>query len=160
MQGSERQQGSHGQPPPRRRWSQVLLVALAVALLLGPDLFNRGAARNRVPYSTFVRLLDSNRVASVEVGDASIRATLKAPDSAGRREVIVNRVDPALVAELRNRGVEFSAKASGGWFSSLLIWTLPTLLFLGVWIMIARRSIGQQASSVLGISRSRARSAL
>jgi cell division protease FtsH len=134
----------------------MLFMVLALVLLFGPDLWNRGAARNSVSYSTFVRLLDSNRVAKVEIGDASMRATLRTPDSAGRREIVVNRVDPALVAELRNRGVEFSGKSSGGWFTSLLIWTLPTLLLLAAWIFMARRSIGQQASSVLGISRSRA----
>jgi cell division protease FtsH len=132
-------------------------LVLVVALLFGPELFSRGQERRRVPYSTFMGLLDSNRVAKVEVGDASIRATLKAPDSAGRREVVVNRVDPALVTELRNRGVEFSATPSGGWFSGLLVWMLPTLLLLAVWIFIARRSVAQQASSVLGIGRSRAR---
>ena len=148
---------SRGQPPARHPWSQVLLLVLALMLLFGPELFNRGEARKQLPYSAFLQLLDSNRVASVEIGDASIRATLKTPDSAGRREVIVNRVDPALVAELRNHGVEFSARPSGGWLSGLLVWMLPTLMLLGVWIAMARRSIGQQASSVLGISRSRAR---
>ncbi|MGE5099318.1 MAG: ATP-dependent zinc metalloprotease FtsH [Deltaproteobacteria bacterium] len=157
MPGRERPPVDSAQRPPHHRLSQVMWLVLAVALLFGPELFSRGQERRRVPYSTFVALLDSNRVAKVEVGDASIRATLKAPDSAGRRDVVVNRVDPALVAELRNRGVEFSATPSGGWFSGLLVWMLPTLLLLAVWIFIARRSVAQQASSVLGIGRSRAR---
>ncbi|HEX8943999.1 MAG TPA: ATP-dependent zinc metalloprotease FtsH [Gemmatimonadaceae bacterium] len=157
MPGRERPPVDSAQRPPHHRLSQVMWLVLAVALLFGPELFSRGQERRRVPYSTFVALLDSNRVAKVEVGDASIRATLKAPDSAGRREVEVNRVDPALVAELRNRGVEFSSTPSGGWFSGLLVWMLPTLLLLAVWIFIARRSVAQQASSVLGIGRSRAR---
>ena len=92
----------------------------------------------------------------MEVGDATLRVTLRAPDSAGHREVIVNRVEPAIVAELRDRGVELVGKPSGSVFTSLLTWLLPTLLLFGLWTLLARRSVGQ-ASGVLGIGRSRAR---
>ena len=60
MTERERPPGDSAQRPPRRPWSQAMWMALALALLLGLELFNRGQERRRVAYSTFVQLLDSN----------------------------------------------------------------------------------------------------
>ena len=109
MDGTERSTTGRTPPPRRRRWSQAAWLVLAVALLLGPEFFNRGAARSRAPYSTLVQLLDSNRVAKVEIGDASIRATLRAPDSAGRRDVVVNR--ERAFSEQTAREIEVAVRA-------------------------------------------------
>ncbi len=149
-------------PPPsgdtsRRRFVRWLApITLVVLLVLLPRLGERTKAP-RVPYSTFVQLLDSGRVERVEIGDMDMRVTLKAPDKDGRRELVTTRVDPALVSDFRTRGVEFAGDTRSGFITALLSWILPTLLFVAVWIFLSRRALGQQASSLLSIGKSGAK---
>ncbi len=127
-----------------------------MAVLIVARLWNDEAAAP-VPYSTFVRQLDSGKVAAVRVGDSYIRARLKVPDAQQRTELLVVKVDPALVAELRNRGVEFSGEVRSGWMTLLLTWVLPLLVFFGLWSLIARRTAGQQTAGAFGFGQSGAK---
>ena len=133
-----------------------LFPLLVVAALVASRLLI-GSSRQRIPYSTFVQLLDSGRVRRVDVGTNSIRATLKAPDALGRSEVVTTRIDPALVAELRARGVEFAGDAPSSWIEMLLSWVLPMAAFFALWMFLGRRVMGQQAAGALGFGRSGAK---
>ena len=64
-------------------------------------------------------------VSRVVVADEYVRATLKSPDATGRTQLVAVRVDPALVGELRARGVEFSGEVRSDWIDTLLSWVLP-----------------------------------
>jgi cell division protease FtsH len=70
---------------------------------------------------------------------------------------VTNRVDAALVDELRKHGVAFSAETSGGLTETLFQWVIPTVLFAGVCLLLTRRAVGQQAGGLLGVGRSRAK---
>ena len=148
-------------PPPQRQsppqsaarritWL-VFLAGIVVYVLLRSG---AGVAAERVPYSTFVQALDSGRVAKVVVTATSIRYTLKAPDG---HVYVTNRVDPALVPALQQRGVEFEGEAPNGWITALVSWVLPALFIFGMWFFFLRRAMGQQAAGVLGVGRSRAK---
>jgi cell division protease FtsH len=129
----------------------VLVGAYVLSRMLGTGV------EEPIPYSTFVNYLDSGRVARVDVGNTYVRATLKTPDARGRNVVVATKVDPALVTELRARGVEFAGEVPSGWIGALLTWILPTLLFLGAWMFLARRTVGQQAANMFGFGRSGAK---
>ena len=144
-------------PAPRSRRFDAWLVPLAILTVLVISRLWTDSAVAPVPYSTFVQYLDSGRVAHVDVGDTYIRARLKAPDAQKRTELLVVKVDPALVAELRTRGVEFAGEVRSGWMSALLTWVLPTLVFFGIWTLLTRRAVGQQAAGVFGFGQSGAK---
>ena len=144
-------------PAPRTRpvvpW---LLPLVLVGAFLLSRAFGQGE-QERIPYSTFVQYLDAGRVARVDVGALYIRGTLKSADARGRTEFITNRVDPALVPELRARGVEFAGEVRSRFVDALLTWILPTLVFFGLWIILTRRAMGQQAAGMFGFGRSGAK---
>ena len=107
-----------------------------------------------VPYSTFLQLVDSGRVTEVLVSETEVRATLRVPDSARVKAVSAVRVDPALVEALRARHITVTGRSSSGWLLGLVGWLLPLALMLALWSWLGRRSVGQQAGSVLNFGRS------
>ena len=148
---------ARGPAPPRRRWLEWLLVVVALAFVFLPGMIGRGVGSSRIPYSTFVQLLDSGRISSVEVGESWLRGTLKPRAAEGSSEVVTNRVDPAIADELRKRGVEFSGKPRSSVVDTLLAWLLPLLFLLPLWWFLSRRVLGQQAAGSFGFGRSRAK---
>jgi cell division protease FtsH len=146
--------------PAKRRWALgrwlIVVAVVLLVLLVLPGLLGKRSAP-RVPYSTFVQLLDSGRVSRVQVGDADIRITLRAPDKDGRSDYLTSRVDPVLVSDLRSRGVEFSGEPKSGFLGVLLSWVLPMLLFFGVWALLSRGALRQQATGLLAVGRSGAK---
>jgi cell division protease FtsH len=145
------------EPQRKRPWLEWSLVIVALALVFLPGVIGRGVGTSRIPYSTFVQLLDSGRISSVEVADSYLRGTLKTRSAEGSSEVVANRVDPVIADELRRRGVEFSAKPRSSVLDTLLAWLLPLLFLLPLWWFLSRRLVGQQAAGSFGIGRSRAK---
>jgi cell division protease FtsH len=153
---SEKPPGSAPETPRFRRLELWLVPLTILGILLLPRVWNTSAVE-RVPYSTFIQYLDSGRVAHVDVGESYVRAYLKGADTVKRREIIATRVDPALVAELRTRGVSYTGEERSGWINVLLTWVLPLLFFYGVWSILTRRAMGQQAAGAFGFSKSGAK---
>jgi cell division protease FtsH len=134
----------------------VLWLAV-VALLLLPQLFSPTAGLTPIPYSAFLQELDSGLVDSVQVSDTYVTVTRKTPDAHGDRKFVTTRVDPAIAQDLERRGVPFSGVASSGWSDGLLLWLIPTIMFVAGWWFMARRTLGEQPSGVFGVGKSRAR---
>ncbi|HET7462828.1 MAG TPA: ATP-dependent zinc metalloprotease FtsH [Longimicrobium sp.] len=128
----------------------LALAYLVVQLIASPPV-------TRLTYSGFLAQLDSGHVTRVTVGENRVRGALK--PAPGRRDTlfVANRVaDPALADTLRRRGVAFDGETRGGVLASVLTWVLPLVLMVWLWSGIARRAAGE-ATSVLGLGRSRAR---
>ena len=68
-----RKPDSRGRAPPPRSWLQWSLLVVALALMFLPGIVDRGGGNSRIPYSTFVQLLDSGRISRVEVGESYLR---------------------------------------------------------------------------------------
>ncbi|MDE3127791.1 MAG: ATP-dependent zinc metalloprotease FtsH [Gemmatimonadota bacterium] len=142
--------------PPGRRPRVWPLWLAAVALLVLPELFSPTFGRRPIPYSTFLQKLDSGLVKSVEVGNDYVSGTLAPPGVDGDTTFFTNRVDPAIAEQLRGRHVPFAGRTQSDWTNGLLLWLVPTVMFLGVWWFLARRTLGQP-SGLLGVGKSRAR---
>ena len=149
------------QPPPLKppSWWRLFLPLVIILLLLGaPGLLSRDSDEGSLPYSAFLTLVDSGRVASVSIGDSELRGTLKAADSEGSTSFRVVRVeDPTLVARLLGHGVVVRGEKRSATLGVIAAWIVPLVFFFGIWYIVGRRIVGQQTSGVLGIARSRAR---
>ena len=143
-------------PTQPRRAPWVIPVALLTAFALWWAL-GTGVTGPRVPYSRFQGYLDSGRVTRVVVGDDYLRAYLRTADSLGRTEILVNRVDPALITTLQSRGVAYEGETRNSLLNILLTWVLPMVALFWLWSALARRTMGQQAAGVLGFGKSRAK---
>jgi len=118
------------------RWG----ATVALALLMIPLVVNRsGTGPTRIPFSSFMRYLDSGRVGEVEVGPSEIQGRLRAPDAHGDTLFVTTRVDPALIPALQQHGVVFSGGSSSS-LTELLVAMLPPLALLALFIWMMRHT--------------------
>jgi cell division protease FtsH len=137
----------------RRIWLPLAGVLLAIGLY---QLYAAGPRPEEVPYSTFREYLAAGRIASVQVSETTLLATLKAPLPDGNSLIVTARVAPELAGELGKYGVTFSGAPESGLLKNLVSWVLPTLLFLGLWLFLMRGSAARQGG-LLAIGKSKAK---
>ena len=161
-----------GAMEPRHRQVAIgllLIVLLAMFVSQFPFFAPRAAT---VSYSEFKALVKKSKVANLTLDKEAISGTLStdglegvlSPESVealkrlggGPRPFVTVRVDDAgLVAELEQANVKFAGHVENTWLATLLSWIVPTLLFVGVWMLIMRRFGPQQGLMAIGKSKAR-----
>lgn len=149
------------QPPRSRQIGNILLLVSGLFLLA--NLFLPGLLGNqvpRVPYSLFIHQVQDQEVDRVSVGQNEIRYQLKAQENdpqSGQVLATTPIFDLELPKLLEDNGVEFAAAPppKNGWFTSLLGWVVPPLIFVAIWQFFINRSGGPQGA--LSIGRSKAK---
>lgn len=131
------------------------LLALS-AILLIHQLLETNSRTQIVAYSEFYDMLREGKIAEVEVGDRTVRATLKQPTSDGRKEIAARRVDPNFAQELEAAKVKYTGAAESTWISTLLSWILPATIFFLIWSVVSRR-LGQGLGSIMSVGQSKAK---
>lgn len=154
--------GGDRRGPTTPRPGLSLWYALGFILLLGlVQLYYLAPGGKPVPYSEFKTLLRNGSIAEVNVGEQTIRGTLK--DSAVstsqgvQKQFTTNRIDdPKLVEELESQQVKYSGEMINRWLPELLGWLLPLVFFVAIWGFFFRR-IGGAEGGVMSFARSRAK---
>jgi len=146
---------------PRSRLIGNLLLALPVLFLLAnfilPSFF--GPQIPAVPYSLFIHQVQQGEVDRAQIGQNQIRFQLKAvDDEVGTVFSTTPIFDLSLPKLLEEKGVEFAAAPppKNGWFTSLLGWVIPPLIFVAIWQFFSRRG-GGGPQGVLSIGKSKAK---
>lgn len=130
-----------------------LLINLLSPLLLGPSI-------PKVPYSMFIHQVRDGEVARASVGQTEIRYQLKA--EAGQPGQILSTTpifDLELPKVLDEKGVEFAAIPAprGNWFTNILGWVIPPLIFVAIWRFFIGRGMGGGPQGALSITKSKAK---
>jgi cell division protease FtsH len=135
-----------------------LLLIVAVAVLAGQFGPQRDQVRE-APYSRFLDALEDGRVRTVAVGSGQVHWTESVADAVTRyRAARLPGVDePDLVERLRAEGVEFSGEPESDWWPLAMIWILPTLLLVAVWVWLIRRMTLGGRTQAISFGESRAR---
>ena len=150
--------------PPKRSWPRLIgniLLGLSSIYLIVSLFFPRALAPSvpKVPYSMFLNQVKSGDVVRASVGQQEIRFQLgEGTEEPGAIYSTAPILDLDLPKLLEEKGVEFAAKppASGNWFTSLLSWVIPPLIFVGVWQLFLGRRMGG-AQGALSLSKSKAK---
>ena len=150
------------QPPRVRQISSILLIGSSLFLLANlflPQLF--APQVQQVPYSLFIHQVQDHQVAGASVGQNEIRYQLKAGDEQPGQVLRTTPIfDLELPKLLESQGVEFAAAPppKNGWFTSLLGWVVPPLIFVAIWqFFVARGGGGGGPQGVLSIGKSKAK---
>lgn len=108
-------------------------------------------------YSDFMTKVTSGSVSQVTVDEQNRRITGELGD--GNKFVTVMPYDPELVDTLFKRNIPFEVKEpeSRSIWTSILVNTLPLLLFIGVWIYLMRQMQGGGGKGAMSFGKSRAR---
>lgn len=147
------------QPPRSRQIGNILLLVSGIFLLVNlflPNLF--GPSIPRVPYSLFIHQVQDQAVERVSVGQNEIRYQLK-PEGDQPAQVLQTTpiFDLELPKLLEENGIEFAAAPppKNGWFTSLLGWVIPPLIFVAIWQFFISRSGGPQGALSIGKSKAK-----
>ncbi|MBW4420007.1 MAG: ATP-dependent zinc metalloprotease FtsH4 [Myxacorys californica WJT36-NPBG1] len=148
--------------PSRPRLIANLLLGVSGLFLLTnlflPGLF--GTQNTSVPYSLFIHQVQEGEVSQVSVGQNQIRYQLKGENGTpGPVYVTTPIFDLGLPNLLEEKGVEFAATPppKNGWFTSLLGWVIPPLIFVAIWQFFIARGGGPGQQGVLSIGKSKAK---
>jgi cell division protease FtsH len=166
--------GNGGQGPRRpRRFGPRFWMALLGLLVLNwvlSALLVRPPERTEVPYTLFRAQVQAGNVASVtgieDAIDGQFKRPVRVPAGDQEREVTgFSTRRPAFAADdnlfelLTEQGVQVSAEPPPGpsLLERLLLGFGPTLLLVGLFVLLARRAAGGAAGALGGFGRSRAR---
>ena len=138
----------------RRTQLSIAYAILTVLLLLVMQSYLDGQVQN-ISYSEFRNLVAQGAVHELSIGSESI--TGKVYSEEGEQSFVVTRVeDPGLVERLDESGVVYSGKVESTWFTTLLSWILPAVIFVGIWMIMARR-MGGGSGGLMSIGKSKAK---
>jgi cell division protease FtsH len=135
-------------------------VMIAVlAMLLVQAIFQQSRQTEYLPYSQFKSYLESGKVGDLTITESRILGTLKEAGPGEPSQFVTARVDPAFAAELEKYGVKFKGGSDQNFFTTLLSWVLPALIFFGIWMFLLRRMSmgGMGAGGLMSIGKSRAK---
>ncbi|MBC1236910.1 ATP-dependent zinc metalloprotease FtsH4 [Nostoc sp. 2RC] len=146
--------------PRSRIIANVLLVVSGLFLLL--NFFLPGLFASRppgVPYSLFIHQVQEGEVSRASVGQNQILYELKTENSEPGQVFATTPIfDLELPKLLEQKGVEFAAAPApkNTWFTTLLGWVIPPLIFIGIWQFFISRGAGG-SQGVLSIGKSKAK---
>ncbi len=127
----------------------LMLMALAQVWYLQP-------AGPRITYSEFKQAARAGQVASVKVGEQSIRGTFNTERN-GPANFNTNRIeDPKLLEELDAAGVKYEGEFVSRWLPEILSWVIGLLFLFAIWSFFFRR-IGSAEGGVMSFARSKHR---
>ena len=155
----------------QRRFSIWYFVA-AFLILLAIQNFLIGVITETLTYSEFKTLLKAGKITEVTLGDRVITGRMKQDGLEGllpkqkiaeiqrfgtgdQRFVVVRVNDSALVPELEAAKVPFAGRLENTWFTTLLSWVIPALIFVGIWMFLMKRMGG--ASGLVALGKSKAK---
>jgi cell division protease FtsH len=135
-----------------------VMIAVAGMLLL-QAVFQQARQTEYLPYSQFKKYLEERKVGDLLITETRISGTIKEPAAGEPGNFVTTRVDPAFAQELEQYGVEFRGGSDENFFTTLLSWVVPALLFFGLWFFLLRRMAagGMGAGGLMSIGKSRAK---
>jgi cell division protease FtsH len=149
------------QVPRGRIIANILFGISGLFLLLNlflPSLFSSGPAG--VPYSLFIHQIEEGEVSRVSVGQNQIRYQLKTEAGEPGQVLVTTPIfDLKLPELLESKGVEFAAAPppKNNWFSTVIGWVVPPLIFVAIWQFFISRGAGGGTQGMLSIGKSKAK---
>lgn len=103
-----------------------------------------------IAYSELKKLIESNQIARVDIGQTTIRAISK-QNAVFTTQKVSN--DPGLIALLDEKGIVYDGRPTErNWFLDMIFsWVLPVFIFFGIWMFLASRMQRNMGSSILGM---------
>ena len=135
-----------------------ILALLGIVLLR--DLWVETQSVETIAYSEFEQLLDEGMIKDVVVGSETARGSFTEPHN-GKTEFVTRLVDTDIAKDLRENGVTYTGAVENTWFTTLIAWMAPALLFIGLWLLIIRRmsggGFGGMGGGLMSIGKSKAK---
>ena len=135
------------------------VVVAVLGMLLLQAIFQQAQQTEPLPYSQFRQYLEQGKIDDLLITETRITGKIKDPGEGEPSGFVTTRIDPAFAQELEKHGVTFRGGSDQNFFTTLLSWVLPALIFFGIWIFLLRRMAagGMGAGGLMSIGKSRAK---
>ena len=134
------------------------IVAAVLGMLALQGLFQQASQTEALSYSDFQNYLEDGRLDELVVTESRIVGRIKDAGVGEPTQFVTTRMDPAFAGELENYGVSYRGGSDENWFTTLLSWVLPALIFVGVWFFLMRRmSMGGLGGGMMSVGKSKAK---
>jgi cell division protease FtsH len=135
------------------------IVIAVIGMLVAQAIFQQAQQTEPLPYSQFREYLEEGKIDDLLITETRITGKIEQPAEGEPSNFVTTRVDPAFAQELEKYGVEFRGGSDQNFFTTLLSWVLPALIFFGIWIFLLRRMAagGLGAGGLMSIGKSRAK---
>jgi len=135
------------------------IIAAVVGLLIIQALWQQAKETEPLPYSEFRTYLEQGRIDNLTITETQIVGSIKGAKEGEPSMFVTARVDPNFAAELEKHGVTYKGGSDTNFFTEMLSWVVPILLFFGLWIFLMRRMAGGGfgAGGLMSIGKSRAK---
>ena len=138
------------------RWAVWALIAVAVALFIGPRLMP-SVERTQLSYTEFLELVERGDVRKVTINNLNNEITGTLDDAREFVTTGANNLSDADEQLLKSKGVDYDfSTPQGNFFTNLIPILLPFFLIMAFFIWMQRRAMGQ-AGNIMSIGRSRAK---
>jgi cell division protease FtsH len=137
-------------------WYLIIAVLLLVVV---QGLWQQAQRTEYLPYSEFETYLKDGKIDNLTITETKIIGELKGAQEGQPDSFVTTRVDPSFAEQLQQYGVEFRGGTDSNFFSNLLSWVLPAVIFFGIWIFLLRRMAagGMGAGGLMSIGKSKAK---
>ena len=135
------------------------VVVAVLGMLLLQAIFQQAQQTEPLPYSHFRQYLEQGKIDDLLITETRITGKFKSPGEGEPSGFVTTRIDPGFAQELEKHGVTFRGGSDQNFFTTLLSWVLPALIFFGIWIFLLRRMAagGMGAGGLMSIGKSRAK---
>ena len=121
-----------------QKFNLLYLIVAVFALFLMQDVLKRANTIEEIPYSQFLELAETGKIAELVVGSEEIRGSYVTPHD-GKTQFRTRRVEPDLAELLRKTGITYTGAVETTWIGTLASWFLPILVFFGLWYFLIGR---------------------
>ncbi len=145
---------------------------VALLILITVQSFFLNSQVQNLSYSDFKTLLKGRAIMEVTIGKEHISGhvstdglkkilskeksdKLRQDDTGEHRFTTIRVDDPALTQELDDAGVRYTGQVESNWFTVLLSWVIPAVIFFGIWSLLLRKM--GAASGVMEIGKNKAK---
>jgi cell division protease FtsH len=141
----------------RTKFNIGYVVAAVFLVLMIQSWWQTARETELIPYSEFLRNVENGTVTDITISDQYVRGSFKEAQD-GKTQFVTARVDPATAQELAKYDVQFTGVVENTFFSTLLSWVVPILIFFAIWAFVFRRFAERQGlGGLMSVGRSKAK---
>ncbi len=139
----------------------VVIILVFKALIgdensaLGSSMTQGTVQKKEVTYSELKKLINSNGVNEVSIGQNYIRGFAQ---EGSRKVVYTARLvhqDPDLIKLLDEKGIDYKGFSESNWFTDMFGWLLPFFIIMAIWMFFAGRMQKSMGGGILGMGNSK-----
>ncbi len=141
------------------KFSIWYVVAAVWGVLLIQDFIASQYQPRYIPYSEFLKALRTDQIIEVVITEGALAGKMRVTEEGQIKEVRFRtfRVDADLSNELSQHNVVFRGQPENTFLRDLVSWTLPALIFFGIWYLLMRRMGANAGAGIMSFGRNKAK---